>query len=425
MTNGVSANSGDRSTLSASANSRDLIAISALALLTRLGWFWFGQWKAGDSAWYIGVARNIAFHHAFAVGSEGNNLLPTAFRPPLYPAMIAVLWFGEPAPVYAVLVLQVILGTATVALVYLIAHRDFDRRVALVAAIGLALAPMTGHFTAVVLSETLFTFLLTLGVFFWGRGSYLAAGLVFGLGALTRVSLLPFLVVLPLLTFLRPWRSYRRGYVTVMIVSLAIVSIWTVRNAVVFHRFVPVAAAGYGTNLFLGSLSTGEADNVVKRKILLWEVDDAGGNQSDESAFDRVRLRAALRRSADHPGDWLRARAQQYPRLFIDSGSYIFADESMSLKAAIQQRHLAQVVIRFGFILTNMLVFVFALIGIVRERARFARLSHLILFPLFLMAIALPLWIEPRYGLPMMPLIAILAAAGIAPFGKRSLSSTV
>ena len=306
------------------------------------------------------------------------------------------------------------MGALTVTLVYLIAQRHFGRTVAVLAGIGMALAPMTGRFTAVILSETLFTFLLTLGVFFWAGKQYAWTGIVFGLAALTRVTLLPFLVLLPLLTLMGPWRSYRRGYLMIAVLSFAVASIWIVRNAVVFHRFIPVAASGSGTNLLIGSMEISEADDVATRKALLRSVDTAAGPQSnEETEFDRVRLRAALRRIADNPGHWLVVRAQQYPRLFIDSGSYLFGSDGIAFRAAIREGRAGQVLVRTGFILGNLLIFLLALVGVVWERRRFVELSHLILFPIFLAAISLPLWIEPRYGLPMMPLVAILSAVGV------------
>src|ERR1700730_13465023 len=105
------------------ANTRlDLATVTALALAVRVAWVWFGAWVAGDSAWYISVARNLVFNHVFSARAD---LAPTAFRPPLYSAVIALLWFGDSSPFYAVLLLQVVLGTATVALVYLIARDQF------------------------------------------------------------------------------------------------------------------------------------------------------------------------------------------------------------------------------------------------------------------------------------------------------------
>ncbi len=384
--------------------------ITLLALAVRLVWVKFGSWESGDSQWYISAARNIVLNHFFS--ADGSR--PTAFRPPLYSALLASLWFGESAPVLLALLLQAVLGALTVTLVYLIARRHFGRTVAVLAGIGMALAPMTGRFTAVILSETLFTFLLTLGVYFWAGKQYALTGIAFGLAALTRVTLLPFLVLLPLLTLMGPWRSYRRGYLLIALLSFAVASIWIVRNIVVFHRFIPVAAAGTGTNLLIGSMAIGEADDVARRKALLISVDTAAGPQSnDETEFDRVRLRAALRRIADNPGHWLVARVQQYPRLFIDSGSYLFGSDGIAFRSAIREGRIGQVVVRTCFIAGNLLVFLLALVGVVSDRRRFVKLSHLILFPIFLAAVSLPLWTEPRYGLPMMPLVAILSAAGM------------
>jgi len=409
MTNGVV--NGREPTSSARS---DLAALALLALAVRLAWVAFGSWESGDSQWYIATAQNLVTRHMFSADGVG----PTAFRPPLYSAVIASLWVGNSAPIGGTLMLQAILGTVTVALVYLIARCHFDRWVAVIAATGLALAPMTGRFTAVVLTETLFTFLLTLGIFFWARSQYQWTGIAFGLAMLTRVTLLPFVLLLPLLTLLRPWRSFRRAFLTIILLSLAVASVWIARNALVFHRFIPVAAAGSGTNLLVGSLDINEADDVTRRKALLKSVDTAGSTTEDETEFDRVRLRAALQRIKEHPGHWLLVRAQQYPRLFIDSGSYLFGNGVVPYPVAVHEGRLGQVVVRTGFIAGNLLVFLLALIGVVTQRTRFAELSHLTLFPLFLALVSLPLWIEPRYGLPMMPLIAILSAAGTEHFRR-------
>jgi 4-amino-4-deoxy-L-arabinose transferase-like glycosyltransferase len=389
----------------------DVVAVGLVAFAARLGWIVFGAWESGDSQWYIATARNLAFNHFFSADS----FHPTAYRPPLYSGLIAALWLGSSAPVFTILLVQAALGTLTVMLTYLVARKHGNRAVALAASVGLALAPMTGRFAAVILTETLFTFLVTLGIFFWSRKRYALTGLAFGLGMLTRVTLLPFVLVLLLLTLARPWQKLRRNYLTIALVALAVCSIWMVRNAVVFHRFIPVAASGYGTNLLIGSMELSEADDVAARKASLGRVDSAGGiGSSDETEFDRVRLRAALHRIRERPSSWLKARWQQYPRLFIDSGSYWFGAEGVPFSEAIRQRKMGQVLIRSGMILGNLLVFVLAFIGVVARRSQIVQLTEIILFPLFLALVALPLWIEPRYGLPMMPCVAILSAIGAA-----------
>ena len=392
------------------------VAVTLLALVARLAWVKFGSWKSGDSLWYIETARSLAQNHVFST----DGITPTAYRPPLYSGLIAALWFGEPAPFFAVLMVQVVLGALTVTLVYIIAQRKADRSVALLAGVGLALALMTGRFTAVILTETLFTFLVTLGMFFWTGKRYALSGVAFGLGALTRVTLLPFVLLLPVLSLVRPWRVHRRGYVTIAIISLAVCSVWIVRNAIVFHRLIPVAASGYGTNLLIGSLKLSEADDVLKRKELLGSVDTAGGvPRTDETEFDRVRMRAALARIGSDPAGWLVARAQQYPRLFIDSGSYLFGREGIPLRAAMNEGKFGQVLIRTALVLANVLIPLLALLGLIVRRAEFVRLSEIALFPIYLAIVALPLWIEPRYGLPMMPSMAILSAIGMVEIWNR------
>jgi len=392
--------------LVAKTNWLDLIGVSLVALLVRLAWAIFGYWESNDSQWYLATARNLIRNRLFSA----DGIRPTAYRPPLYSSLIAALWFGDSEPVWQVLLVHVLLGTLTVALVYLIARKHASRSTALIASVGLALAPMTGRFTAVILTETLFTLLVTLGVFWWSRQQYVLSGVAFGLGILTRVTLLPFVVILVLLTLLRPWKHLRREYLTIALVALAISSIWIVRNALVFHRFIPVAASGYGTNLLIGSMV--DADNVVRRKDFLMRVDGTGGVVNDETEFDRVRMRAALKIIAGDPVRWLAVRARQYPRLFIDSGSYLFGDEGVPLASAVRQGRIGQVLIRIVMVLGNILVFLLALPGIISRRDRVVAMTEILLFPIFLAIVALPLWIEPRYGLPMMPLIAILSAMG-------------
>lgn len=387
----------------------DVVAVSLLALAVRLAWIIFGSWESGDSQWYVATARNLAFNHIFS--ADGTHA--TAYRPPLYSSLIAVLWLGDSPPLVAVLIVQALLGAVTVTLTYLIARRHGNRTVALLASVGLAVAPMTGRFTAVILTETLFTFLVTLGIFFWSRKQYAMTGVAFGLGIMTRVTLLPFVMVLVLLTLTRPWKELRRSYLTIALISLAVCSIWIARNAVVFHRFIPVAASGYGTNLLIGSMDLGEADDVAQRKAILNKVDSAGGMvSSDETEFDRGRMRAALNRISESPSRWLMARLRQYPRLFIDSGSYLFGDDGVPFSQALRERRLGQLFIRTVMIVGNLVVFLLAIIGIFSRRRQFGRLTEVALFPIFLALVAVPLWIEPRYGLPMMPLIAILSAIG-------------
>lgn len=391
---------------------RDVLALAVMAFAVRLAWVRWGAWTGGDTPEYLLLARNLVFHHIFSMSQNTEALLlPTAHRPPLYSFLIAALWWRDAAPTNLVLLIQAVLGALTVALVYAIARDAFSRTVAIVSGLGMLFAPMSCHYTAVILTETVFTFFVVLGVFLWGRKRFASAGVAFGLAMLTRPTLLPFLLGLPLLSLLPAWRPHLRAHLLIIVAAFAISSVWIIRNAIVFQRFVPIAASGWGTNLLFGTMEIKLAGDDVWTTVLNDPVLklDAGSN---ETQADQLRMRRAIERIVNDPGGWLVARAKQYPRLFIDSGDYLLGSYNMMIGEALRESRFLVVLVKAAFVLGNLGVFALALFGLFVARARFAELSHITLFPVFLLAAHLPMWIESRYSLPMMPLVIILAAGG-------------
>jgi len=385
-----------------------LFVICILAFIVRSSYAGLGLWWGGDSPVYLAIAKNIVFHHSFSLITG----IPTASRPPLYPLLIAAFWWTNSVPITAVVLVQIICGAATVVLVYLIAKDRFSHRVALMAALGATFAPMTVHYTAVILTEPLFTFLVVLGCFLWGRNHGVAAGLAFGLAALTRTIVIPFAGCLALLTLLPSWRRDRRLYVLIFVSATVVASVWITRNAVVFREFILVQSTGYGVNLFAATIEPQfYGDDVWPRVIKEFgSTDDDAQRETDR---DRKYGRLAVERIKTDPAQYLRARLKQYPRLFLDSGDYLLGSSNITFNEAIQKRRALVVIVKISFVLGNIAIFVLAIYGIFLERKCYVSLSHIILFPVFLSLIHLPMWIESRYSLPMMPLVLILAARGI------------
>jgi Dolichyl-phosphate-mannose-protein mannosyltransferase len=187
---------------------------------------------------------------------------PTAFRPPLFPLALAATYelTGARAPQTrwdAGRALEVVLGTLTVALVYLIALELWGSGVALIAAAIAAVYPPLLLIGSSLLSESLFTPLVLLAVlaalrarrgsrpFAWA----IASGAVVGLAALTRGNGIVLVVPVGFLLWterprLRP-RSLRAP-VAMLAATLVVLVPWAVRNASVFHRFVPLTTeTGY------------------------------------------------------------------------------------------------------------------------------------------------------------------------------------
>lgn len=396
---------------------KDLLALTLITIAVRLVWLSRGIHITWDGLGYLAAARNLAFHHIFSQSRDMTYIVPTVSNPPLYPSLIALLWRGELAPTVAVALLQVALSAATVALLYQVARDRFSRAVALVAASGLAFAPMTSYYTTLILTETLFTFLLTLGAFWWGRERAVPSGIAFGLAALTRTTMLPFLLLLLLVPLLPGWRARWRIYLSIALTGLALSSIWIVRNFVVTGRFVPVAT-GSGQNLLFGTIETSLTGGLYwtgsrwtnqQQEIPVFQMDEG----LPEALRDRARARRAVERITADPLGWLVVRVKQYPKFFLDTGPYVLEPDNNLGADAPRPSRLLSLLVKVVFVAGNLLLFALFALGLLSERGRFVSLAHITLFPLYLSAIHLPMWIEPRYSLPMMPMVSILAAVAL------------
>jgi 4-amino-4-deoxy-L-arabinose transferase-like glycosyltransferase len=216
-----------------------------------------------DPSEYLALAHNLKVQHTLSFGEPhrwGQNgdinatgpFIPGAPRAPLYPAFIALLWWGSGIPTRCVIAAQIILGATTAGLAFLTALRPFGKRTAIIAGLMCALAPLTCFITASIMSETLFTFLLTLGVYLWGQNRLTLAGVAFGFGALARAVLFPFVVVLALIAVSS--RSRRIEYGRIALSALLVIAPWTVRNLIVTGTFVPIASQGWGSNLYFATI---------------------------------------------------------------------------------------------------------------------------------------------------------------------------
>jgi 4-amino-4-deoxy-L-arabinose transferase-like glycosyltransferase len=208
-----------------------------------------------DSLFYEGVARGLALGRGYVEPWLGQ---PTAQWPPAYPAALAVLYklFGQ--HILLAKGFNVALGAICIVLVYIIARRIFDRRVAALGALTLAAFPGQIYFSTLILTETLFAtvfLLVILLALLWTveRDGHwwqvLLLGALIGYAALVRAEgiFLALMVGLLWLFTVRPWRRLLL-YAPVLVAGVVLtLTPWTVRNAIQLHQFVPMRTSTEGT----------------------------------------------------------------------------------------------------------------------------------------------------------------------------------
>jgi len=215
--------------------------------------------KIVDEQHYFELASSLLAGWGFAWGPDE----PTSIRPPLYPGFLALVWMvvGEKSLV-AIRAFQVVVSLVNVVLLYQLGKRIFSSRVALVAATIFCFYPSIVAFNFLVLTEVLFTCLLTAFLLAYvtfiqtGRGTMAFwSGLILGLAALTRSIVWPFPLVLCPLAFLTlPGTKAARLRLSgiLFLGFLVVITPWAVRNTHLQGVPTIVNSMG-GITLFMGN----------------------------------------------------------------------------------------------------------------------------------------------------------------------------
>lgn len=276
-----------------------------------------------DSRDYDRHARSIARGDGFADSVRPGR--HTAFRPPAYPILLAGVYkltgverAKESRRMVPARILQALIGTLIVGLIGLVAAQLWDRRRSLVAmglaAVYLPLILVGGS----VMSEPLFAALLlgALAAALAHRSSphrmrfALLAGLLAGLTILTRanagVLLLPLAVAVWDLHPRFSWQSLAPP-VALVIVAIAAVSPWTIRNAIVFHTFIPVSTqAGSALAGTYNDQAAHDRENPASWRALFhipeYQSLYKRRGEISEPVLERQLRKRGLRYAREHPG---------------------------------------------------------------------------------------------------------------------------
>jgi hypothetical protein len=260
-----------------------LAVILLLGIGLRVGEAWDGRAPVYDAQAYAAIARNLDGGHGFTVGETATQ--PSSNYSPGLPLFVAGVYevTGGVHERLARVVLAMV-GALSVLFAYAIGRRLIQRLLnkgrysapysarvwpALVGALAVAVYPALLEYQGMLMSEPLAATLLSGGalavLWAWegGWARSLLPGALFGALAMVRPEYLGVTVLVAAVVFAREARSdWRHSLLRAAVFLGALVVIiapWTIRNAVVLDRFVPVSTGG-GQVLFAGTYLPSDGD---------------------------------------------------------------------------------------------------------------------------------------------------------------------
>lgn len=276
-------------------------------------------------------------------------------------------------------------------------------------------------YTKTLLSESITTFLLALAILFFVLGIKserktwpFLAGVSFGLVVLSRAEYVLFIILMAVFLFFTNQKflsiAIKKGIIFLIGATLVIAP-WMLRNYIVFKKPAVITVGGLGSNLYWGTFETKEnwtgwgefpeeifANEQEKEEVysLYNEFLEyySDGNIKFKQTDDAF-MKLALKRIQDKPLQTLKVWISRIPRLWYQNYLPIYAYREAS---------------GWFFIF----YFIFALLAFFLSSGR----EKILMVPvgllfIYLSLILLPLHIEPRYGVALMPGIISLTGIGI------------
>jgi len=346
-----------------------------------------------DARTYCIVAKNLLDGRGLILDDDHR-----VTRAPFYPVVLASLFkvFGE--GVLAPRLLHCVLGAATCVLVALLAESYFGGATSYVAGAICAVYPFFVFYTGLLLTETLFIFVLVSHVLAVraqfsrpGVWNAIAVGATLGAGVLTRPSLLTFLP-LPC-AWLVAFGSERRRQVVGVAVAIASFGVvmcpWVVRNYRVVGKLVPTTLL-VGKSLY--EANSPYATGGPAMHITEWPREIEGLSEYDR---DRVLKHAAVRYIRQNPQRFLFLCVVRFARFWNLFPNYdVYRSTLYCVVSACS----------YGPVL------VLALLALRPLLPRWREVGLLLLPVLYFAALHLVFVSSIRYRTPVMPFLIVLAA---------------
>jgi 4-amino-4-deoxy-L-arabinose transferase-like glycosyltransferase len=390
-----------------------LVILFVLALALRLAYIGlfagFNSPPEYDGIGYDQLAEGLLAGRGY-LNSWGE---PTAFRPPVYPLFLSGVYGATGRSLAAVRLIQALLDSATVLLVYGIARQLFGGRAAILAGLGTALYPLLIYETGLILPESLsyclqFAVVLLLMLMLHRDNLALpfAGGLLLGLTVLARPTAALW-AALVLLWIIWPGALRRKAAkAALMLVGLLLVFVpWVVRNYLVFDALIPVSSNS-AVNLWCGNNPLAVGGSVQPSRETWNGVDYPTRGLAGWEGVSEVE---SNQRFSEQAWAWIRGNPDDFARLVPRKLLRLWSPVSYSV-----QFHRQATDAMAAIALPPYLVLLTLGVGGIVLRARMWRQ----IFPLLAIVLSINVMVvayygASRYGIPMVIVMILFAATAV------------
>lgn len=213
---------------------------------------------------YIQLARSLVAGSGYVFEKGGT---PVFHRPPMYPLfLVPVALFPENLQRYVIVIPQSILVGFIGMLIFKIARQLYNTNIAAIALLLFLINPWVywnakNPMTAILQTFLYIVFAYLAGMELFNKSGFsqLRSALFTGISAaalvLSHAAMLPVVFVVMLIIFIAGVKRKQRIMMPICagLLAICLISPWTYRNWVVFHKFIPVAGGG-GLAYFNGNV---------------------------------------------------------------------------------------------------------------------------------------------------------------------------
>jgi 4-amino-4-deoxy-L-arabinose transferase-like glycosyltransferase len=387
---------------------------------------------------YSNIARSL-----IETGTYGYAGRPTAFRPPGYPLLIALIWkiFGE--TLTPVRLSQVVLFVIMTACYTYVTLKYFGKFAAALTAVGFSVYPLFAFITTEIATESLYMtlasiiFALTLMLFHGEKQPNskiivaFTAGLCCGAGILTRPNMLFVFLLLQVLIIRYAFRQGERSrnwitsFISLWIGTLLVLTPWLIRNQLQIGAPVLTTNLDYnffrGTFDFVDGIPNGQSIYSVFRDhnvMYEGEVENLKNIHLPLSELlnERNAHAAALSIIREDPLLWLKERGKNFVYLWLNLqwAPEMFEKRFIVMVAAVSAT------ITYYFLLIAAIV---GSIWVWRHNIGTEQRSFVVLAWLFMLAAmsVVITFVGKRYRISMIdPYLIMLACIGVVSWLNRS-----